>query len=354
MKELETIYREMLEDYSGKTGLAVSDMGDMSVRLYAMASQVYSLWVQSEFMKKQAFPHTATGEYLELHASVRGLSRADSACAFGIIRFCLNEAAYARISFSSGVRCLTAAGTEYVTTQDGTIEQGESYCEVQAVAASPGTAGNVPAGSITIMALAPNGVSSCYNPQGFTGGADAEDDEQLRERVLNTYRKLPNGANAAYYETTVLGVEGVASVSVLPKSRGIGTVDIVIAALDGIPGGELIGTVQQLLDSQREICVDIQVLAPEAVNMDIGLSVKVADGYEAQSVLQKVQTALRSYFTGQLLGGDVLLAALGYAVFSVGGVENYAFSAPSADIKISNTQLPVIGAISISLMEDGD
>ena len=45
----------------------------------------------------------------------------------------------------------------------------------------------------------PIGVVQCTNPAAFSGGCDAESDEALRGRVLASYQRLPNGANAAYY-----------------------------------------------------------------------------------------------------------------------------------------------------------
>ena len=43
-------------------------------------------------------------------------------------------------------------------------------------------------------------VTACTNPAAFTGGSDEEDDETLRARVLESYQRLPNGANTAWYE----------------------------------------------------------------------------------------------------------------------------------------------------------
>jgi uncharacterized phage protein gp47/JayE len=59
------------------------------------------------------------------------------------------------------------------------------------------------------MAQAPAGVVSCGNLEPFFGGMRTrKGDEELRKRVLASYKKLPNGANAAYYETQVLNMDG--------------------------------------------------------------------------------------------------------------------------------------------------
>ena len=64
----------------------------------------------------------------------------------------------------------------------------------------PGSAGNAAAGTIRAMAVAPVGVSRCTNPAAFTGGLEEETDEALRVRVLETFQRMPNGANAAFYQ----------------------------------------------------------------------------------------------------------------------------------------------------------
>ena len=62
----------------------------------------------------------------------------------------------------------------------------------------------MPAGSVLGMTVPPVGVRSCVNPAPFLGGVDVEEDEALRQRVLETYRRMPNGANAAFYEQGAL------------------------------------------------------------------------------------------------------------------------------------------------------
>ncbi len=50
--------------------------------------------------------------------------------------------------------------------------------------------------------------------------------------------------------------------TVLPKARGLGTVDVVVTGPNGLPGEDLVDQVQAVLEAQREIAVDLQVRAP--------------------------------------------------------------------------------------------
>ena len=55
---------------------------------------------------------------------------------------------------------------------------------------------------------------------------------------------------------------------------------------------------------------------------------------------------------GSLLGQDVLLARLGALVFQVDGVANYRLSAPLEDVEIGTAQLPVLGELTVTQLEE--
>ena len=348
MKTTNEIYEEMKTAFQTGSGLTLTDGGDMALRLYAAASQLYTLWVQVDFVNRQAFPQTAEGEYLDYHAQMRGLTRTAAVKADGTLRFGVNAPLDAELVVPAGTACLTAAEAEFVTAADGTIPAGSLYCDVPAVASAAGYSGNVPPESVVTMELAPTGVSYCRNPAAFTGGADAETDAALRERVLASYRRLPNGANAAYYESSALDTNGVAAVKVLPRNRGIGTVDIIIASATGIPSEALVSAVQTKLASQREICVDIAVSAPQTLPVDVTASVTAKAGYSGAAVAAAVKSALEAYFTGERLGESVLLVKLGSIIYAAEGVENYSITSPAADIAVPASQLPVAGTVTVT------
>jgi len=244
--------------------------------------------------------------------------------------------------------CLTAAGAEFVTTESTLIRAGELFALAPATARAAGGGGNVPANSIIFMALAPVGVLRCYNPEAFSGGMDIETDEAIRARILGSYASLPNGSNKAFYESEALNIDGVAAVRVLPRERGLGTVDIIISSSAGIPSQTLLEAVKSKFEAQREICVDVEVSAPSSVMVPVSIAVSVEDGYTFSSVSADVRTALSAYFSGTLLGKDVLRARLGYVIFGVEGVKNYSISLPAADISIADSQLPVAGTITVT------
>ncbi len=348
MRTTDEIYSALAGTLAQMSGTAVTEGGDMSLRLHAVAAEVFSLEAQADFVARQSFPQTAVGEYLDRHAALRGLTRGAAQKAEGVLRFFVDAPAAGELSVPAGTECRSAAGTAFVTTQAGVIAEGETECSVAAAAAAAGSGGNVPAQSVTCMILPPPGVTGVVNDAAFSGGTDGEDDEALRGRILTSYRLLPNGANKAYYASRVLDQPGVAAVEVTPRGRGAGTVDIVFAMQDGVPSDDKVAEIAEMLDRDREICVDIGVTAPTTRTVNITARLKAASGYSFAAVSAAAETALSEWFGGALLGKPVFRAKLQALVMAVEGVENCVLSLPSADYSGGSGVLPVLGTVSFS------
>ena len=340
----------MLACFAEKTGMELGAGCDLSVRLYALAAQVYALWVQSEWVTRQAFPQTASGAYLDSHAQLRGLERKQAVAARGIVRFTAGEAAQTPREIPAGTVCMTAGLVRFETAEAAVLPAGELWVDVPVQALTAGTAGNVAAGAILTMAVAPVGIVQCTNPAPCTGGADTETDEGLRQRVLDTFRRLPNGANAAFYEQEALSFDQVAAAAVVPRPRGTGSVDVVVTTAGGLPGQELLEKLEDYFEQRREIAVDVQVRAPETETVHVQVQVAAAAGADQAAVLERVENTLRGWFTGARLGQSVLRARLGNLIFQCAGVENYVIVSPAADAAVQADVLPVLGTLTVEAM----
>ena len=311
---MDELYNELMAAFAEATGMEAAGSGDLAARMYAVAAQLWGLYVQCDWVNRQCFPQTAQGEYLDLHAQLRGVERREATAAEGVLRFTVDAAGAADREIAAGTVCNAAAGT------------------------------------IRAMAVAPVGVSRCTNPAAFTGGTDREDDETLRARVLETYRRLPNGANAAFYQQGALSFDEVAAAAVIPRPRGVGSVDVVVSTAAGAPSAELLEELEDYFEARREIAVDVQVRAPEMETVDVTVQVAAEEGQDAQAVQDAVEAALRGWFDGRRLGQSVLRAALGELVFHVEGVANYALTAPAADVAVEVDVLPRLGTLAVEAM----
>lgn len=350
MKTIEEIYEELKSDFESASGITLHEGGDMSLRFMALAAQINSLYCEAEYVSDQSMPQTASGENLDRFAAIRGLIRIPAAAATGTLRF--TAAGKVSVTVEAGTRCIGKNGCEYVTTETKTTDADTGTCDVAASAVKAGTEGNTAVGTVTEMMLPPNGIVSCRNTVKFSGGRDEESDAELRERVLNSYKSMINGGNAAYYKALALSCDGVGSVQVVPKNRGTGTVDVYIAAHGNIAPATLTEKVQALMDENREVCTDVLVKSGTKKQVRVSVTLEILSGYDSEKVINKVTLAIMNYFEKAVLGKKILRAELGSIVYSVEGVENYTIVYPAADVDVGDTELPALGQIEVKEATD--
>lgn len=351
MKTVEEIYQELLRAFEQRAGFVPEEECELAVRLWAAAAQIQALGIQADWVLDQSFPQTAQGIWLDRHGEMRGIQRQAAEKAAGTLRFSAEFPPAADVVIPAGTGCMTENGIRFVTTEDVTLKAGSSSVDVPAEAAERGKQANVAAGSVWILTACPLAVTSCTNPEAFSGGRDAEDDEALRSRILESYRRLPNGANAAWYEGTALAYDGVAAAKAVGRARGIGTVDVYVTAESGLPDEMLLTGLQEQLQKQREISVDVQVKAPAVQTVDVNVAVLPKEHHAFADVSAAVEQAVRGFFTGRLLGSAVRLAELSSLIYGLEGVENYRIFAPLEDLAAQETVLPVLGTLCVTEME---
>jgi len=348
MKSVDKIYQELLAAFTERAGYTPDDSCDLTARLYAAAAQMQALSIQADWVLDQSFPQTAQGTYLDNHAAMRGLARTAATKAEGLLRFSVQLAPAADLTVAAGTVCMTAAQVHFETTEDAVLTAGSLSADVPAQALEAGTSSNATAGTITILTACPAGITGCTNPAAFSGGSDAESDASLRARIVESYQRLPNGANAAYYETVAMSHTGVAAARAVGRARGIGTVDVYVATATGAPSSALLAEVQSDLAEKREIAVDVQALAPSVKSTNVTVEIACTSGVAFDAVQTAAEAAVTGYFSGKLLGKPVLLAELGSRIYAVDGVANYHILAPTADGTASNTVLPVLGTLTVT------
>ena len=323
MEELNAIYERMRAIFAEEAGFVPNDGCDAMVRLYALASEVQSLLAQADWVLDQSFPQTAVGQYLDYHAETRALTRLPAAKAAGVLRFSAPSAAVTDYEIEQGNVAMTSGGVRFETTKKAVLLKGETYVDVPASAVEAGASGNAIAGAIHLMSVYPVGITQCVNPEAFSGGSDEESDEKLRERVLASYKRLPNGANAAFYEQEAMSFPNVAAAKAVGRARGIGT-------------------------------VDVEVKAPTEKTVNMSAELTAEQGWTMQEITDAVTAALQAYFTGERLGEAVYTAKLANILYGVEGVKNCHLLTPSADVSVSATELPVLGTVTITEIGAGE
>ena len=337
----EEIVKEMQDEFETLTGMEANRASDIGIRIKLLAGQLIGMEKRADYILRQVFPQTAIGEFLDMHAQIRGLERKQPLHATGNLTFSRTFPAENDITIPEGTVCTTG------TTQAAVLSAGELSVTVPARAVQGGSASNTAAGAVHIMVTPPQGMENVINSVPFRGGDDAEDDEALRRRLLDSYRNISNGTNRAYYKNIVLDDEDVKKAEVLPRVRGRGTVDIVVVPRPGVDFQELSARVKEELAQKREIGVDILLRQAAEITVSAEVNIMLKPNYTEQEVFVRMQEAVEAYSEQLAIGEQVTLAALGNVLYQVEGVENYSFTSPSQDILIGRDEIGVVSLTEI-------
>lgn len=207
------ILNNMKTAFFNECGKNADLTGDISARFEAVASEIYSLYCRLDYVKRQCFLQTAQGEYLDAFAQLRGTARKTDSVASGTLTFGVSEPAVDDIAVPAGTICSVSGKPfiQFVTVQDCTINAGATSTTVGAVAVAAGAGYNADAHTITVMVNVPPRVEYVTNESRFIGGYNAESDEALRRRLLDSFSLLPTGISRQYLHDLVVSVDGVVS-----------------------------------------------------------------------------------------------------------------------------------------------
>ena len=252
----------------------------------------------------------------------------------------------------------SGGGVQYYATETVAIE-GEGTVPVTCTV--DGTAGNLPAHSVTQMPVAVQGIVACDNPEPIGGGYAEESDSEYYARYLVVLRTPATSGNVYHYVQWALEVAGVGHVKVFPRVQGVNTVDVVIADNAGQPADTaLVKAVQEYIDPESEGAgrgqapIGAQCFVSAAAEKKIAIACKVfkSDTAEADSVTAAVKAAVAGYLEGTVfVQAYVSYAQIAAAILSADGVvdfEGLAVGGGTSNIVVGERECPVLGEVTIT------
>lgn len=306
------------------------------------AGAVHGLYGYLDYLARQILPDTAEAAELERHAGIWGVTRKVATLAAG-------EAAATGVSGSvipAATVLQRAGGLEYVTQAEATIAGGVATLTLAASAA--GVEAVAPAGTrmTFVSPVAGVGAEVVVGAGGLTGGAEAEGDDLLRERLLARIRQAPEGGALHDYQIWTLQVAEVTRVWVYPGWTGAGTVGVAFM-LDGradpIPLVGDIETVDAHLAALAPVTAELVVFAPTPVPLNISISSLSPDNAAVRAAVAAEVTDL--LFRVAQPGGTILISRLRETISQAAGENDHVLVSPVANIVHGPGQLAVLGAI---------
>lgn len=338
----------------------------MRVLAWVMSGFAYAIYGYIDWIAREAVPFTATAEFLEAWAGLVGVLRKDASVASGRAQF---NGVTNRV-LPSGTPLRRIDGVSYVTTADGTIDITGSVV-VPIRATSPGR--NTDGADQTPISISTP--IAGINAGGFlvgaaTGGADQERDDELRSRMLQRYRDPPQGGAIADYIEWSTQVPGCTRAWCLPHGWGPGTVvifpmfDDANSANDGFPIGkdgcaenETRGPTAE--GDQRAIAEHIFPLQPVTALVyvaaprphPIDVTLYTLDPNTAEMQEQIVESIVGMLFVRGQVGGTIYPSDFYEAILATPGLNRVTVASPSLAVTVPMGELPVMGALSVSLAD---
>jgi uncharacterized phage protein gp47/JayE len=341
--------------------LRFSNLGIMGDCQAGFANQHYGYL---DWISLQAVPFTSTDEYLEAWGAMKGVYRKDATAASGTVVFQGTYNATTPITLPQGTGLVRGDGEAYTVTQDA-HQATDGTVTVSALDNATGAQGNCVAGVGFALAIPVNGLMANGSAStAFTGGADVEDNDTYRQRILDAYQQPPAGGNENDYENWALAVPGVTRAWCTPNGMGTGTVVVYVmldeanASNGGFPQGsngcatnETRGitatgdqlTVANAIYPVQPVTALVYACAPgqQLVNFTI-TGLKNA----SSTTLAAVDAAIDDVFfrEGQP-GGTIDLSEINSAIAAVSGTAGFVITVPTANIVCGTGALPVTGTI---------
>lgn len=344
------------QDVVNSTGVNLPNTSTVRYLSRAQAKELYLIWGFLHWLSLQAIPDTATDVYLEMWASLKGITRKPASLATGTITF----TGTAGTSIPAGTVIQRSDGFTYTTDVLSNVGS-----PVAITATASGSQGNTAAGTTLSLASPIAGVQSQATlTSAITSGADMETDDSLRVRMKDAFSVQAIGGSAQDHVDWALAVSGVNQAWCAPTPIKSGQVMLYVmgdrtnqfqgypqgtnGAATGEPryttatGDQL--TVANVLQAKKPVGEILVVCSP--INTPINITITGLSSATA-SVQSAVRTALSDLFhlEGTPLETNISNASIINTISNAAGTTSFTLSSPTGNIILPTGQLPEVGTI---------
>lgn len=301
--------------------------GDLGLRFQAVASELYSIACYGDYILKQAFPQTATKEFLDYHSQLRDMKRKRAQRAYGALTFELAEAQETDVEIPTGTLCSVRdlPYIQFETKNKAVIKAGKLAVSVDAVAVDTGESFNADVNTVCVMVNPPMYVQRVYNSQPFVGGHDDESDEALRKRILSSYSVPQMGVSAQSIKEAILKIDGIWDCFVAKDGSKLKvkyvTADSNLTEEQQIQLRDAL-MIADLTSTQCEISA--------AGHKNYSLTAEITLSNSDESVKEKIESAIKGYLQSLKIGEFLYFSRLTKYLTAIADVKLCEISSPYA------------------------
>ena len=324
---LTAMINDFLDKYEEETGerISLAKANPYRLIMYACAVQIYQAMQYADYAGKMSFLTYANGEYLDNLAALRGISRKTATPAKTTLQFSIESAISSAVAIPAGTRVTNGNDVYFATDEYAEIPAGQTSVSVAATCTEAGTVGTgFAVGEFSTLVNTIAYVANATNTVETYGGAEAESDEDLKERIYEAPGGYSTtGPNDAYIFHTKNASADIGDVYVTSESPG--EVDVYFIMNDGtIPSASVIAEVESYLNDRtiRPLTDNVSVKMPmtSIYNIDLTYYIGTSDTTAVSTIQDDVAAAVSAYNIWQTekIGRDINPSYLIKKIMEVG------------------------------------
>jgi len=347
------IVNDMVADYETATGKKLAPAQAERLLINGFAYREYILRTainEAALQNLVSFANFPALDYLGELVGVRRLPPSKAQC---LIRFTL-VAGHGSLVIPDGIRIQSVDGQAvFITTEAKTVDTTIMTVDVKAECTAEGNVGNNYApGDISLLLDPQAYIATAANLDTSNGGADEENDEELRERIKLAPAGFSNagskGAYKFFAKSAHPSIIDVAVTSPVP-----GQVNIYPLLIDGTPPSpEIIDAVfaKCNADKVRPLTDTVVVQAPVMVSYSLVVNLTLLTNAITTDVINEVTQNLQNYVNDRKtrLGVDVVGAQI-IRQSNVASVYKAEVISPAADIVVAENEYTSCTGITVSV-----
>lgn len=311
-------------------------------------------------------PMWAYGKWLNYHAWGVGVNRKSPNSAYGVLHITGLPGTEIPAGFMFAVAAVgSKPAVEFIAFKGASIGE-DGTATVEVIAAVPGIGGNVAADTIKLMSTPIKGITSISNPERTTGGTGEEDDDSLRERVM----EINEAAEASFvgcdsdYIRWAKEISGVSDAFVVPQwdQEVPNSVKVVVMGADGeLANDKTIADVYNHIISPDDrikrkapIGAIVTVAAPEPCDIDYTFVVELAPDYKLSAVLDEFTNNIQKYYAVARKEGVVRYTQAHAVLAKTVGIQDFTgltMNGKTENVRLAADEYPVTKSIDPGITE---
>jgi uncharacterized phage protein gp47/JayE len=367
-------FSQLVEDMAAALQSSATALIDVSVgsviRAIFEANASLALWMQWLILQVLQTTRAATSSGPDLDSWMLdfGLTRLPAVPASGVATFSrFTPALPATIPVGSIVK--TGDGTlSFSVAQDSTISiwsaaafgyilpSGIASADLPVVCVTPGSIGNVLAGTITVIAASLPGVDQVVNSNPLANGIDGESDGAFRTRFQG-YLTSRSRATTGAINNAIMSVRQGLRTVIAPNTGGnglplVGAFLVVVDDGSGYPSAQLLSSIATAVDAVRPVGSSFSVIPPQILTISVTLTASFGANVAASSDIAAIQQSIALYLNDLGIGDTASVTRIAQQAYQaspiLANVSNILLNGTAADIAPPSYTVIKAGQVQVS------